>query len=766
MKRELTPQEIVYNENFTFQMTNNGFRDLIPEYLEIYKSIETALNINKEGFNVYLIDSFSKEKLDNIMSYIDELLKKREKPKDICYVTLEDQRYPKAIFLNNGDGELFKDRLEGIKNFYFDKIFLFYNSSSNKEKETIIDEVQRKRNDYIGSLIKQAKDEGFDLKATTSGFAFIPLKEGEAMTEKEYDDLEELSKEDIVDKAGKLKEGAEDVLEQLKDIELSSIEKLKEILKAYLTDESMEIKEDIKLEFKQDEDAYNYLIKVCELIEKELVDNYTMNFEDDEDKVNDVIAKFMANVIVDNSKYDHPRVIFEEDPTVNNLIGNIEYENHNGVYSTDVSLITGGSLLNANEGSLIIRMTSLLNNPGSYYYLRKTLMNNKVSYDYNRGYLEFLSLNGLKPMPISVNVKVIIIGDYETYDALYSLDEDFKKLFRIKTEFNSCVDITDNNKICLINFIENIIKENKILDITNEGINEIGKYFSRKAGSRNKILLDLSELNKILVLSDNKAKENGKSKIDAFDVIEVSYKSELIEKEYIKMYKEKKVIVNVRDRIVGCINGLSVIDTGYFSFGKPLRLTCVCLKGTGRIVDVHKESNLSGNIHDKSINILRGLLNKFLNIYERVPVDFNVSFEQIYGKLEGDSASVAEIMVMLSALSKVPIRQNIAVTGSLNQFGEVQPIGGVNDKIEGFFKVCQAVDTINSKGVLIPESNKDELVLTPEVEEAVKKGVFHIYTMKDINDAIEILMLDQSISLEDLVIAMQNELSKYNKTAK
>lgn len=766
MKRELTPQEIIYNQDFTFQMTNNSSMNLIPEYLEIYKSIETALNINKEGFNVYLVDSFSKEKLDNIIGYIDGLLKKRDKPKDICYVTLEDSRYPKALFLNNGNGSFFKERLEGIKNFYFDKIFLFYNSSANKEKETIIDEVQKKRNDYIGNLIKKAKDEGFDLKATTSGFAFIPLKEGEAMTENEYDDLEIDSKEDIVDKAGKLKVGAEDVLEQLKDIELSSIEKLKEILKTYLSDETKEIKEDIKNEFNEDQEAYNYLLKVCELIEKDLVDNYTMNFEDDEDKVNDIIAKFMANVIVDNIEYDHPRVIFEEDPTVNNLIGNLEYENHNGVYTTDVSLITGGSLLAANEGCLIIRMTSLLNNANSYYYLRKTLMNNKVSYDYNRGYLEFLSLNGLKPDSIPVNVKVVIIGDYETYDALYSVDEDFKKLFRIKSEFNPYVDISDNNKIGLVNFIEEIIKKNNLLAITNEGINEVGKYFSRKAGDRNKIFLDLCELDKILVLADNKAIEKGKRKIDGSDVITVAYGTELMEKEYLRMYKEKKIIVDVKSKIVGSINGLSVIDTGYFSFGKPLRLTCICSKGVGRIVDVQKESNLSGHIHEKSINILKGLLSKFLNPYERIPVDFNVSFEQIYGKLEGDSASVAEIISMISALSKIPIKQNIAVTGSLNQFGDVQPIGGVNDKIEGFFKVCESIDSVTDKGVLIPESNKDELVLTPQVEDAIRNGQFHIYTMKDINDAIEILMLDDNMSLEDLVIKIKSELNKYTKSSK
>ncbi|MFQ7566691.1 MAG: S16 family serine protease, partial [Clostridium perfringens] len=234
-----------------------------------------------------------------------------------------------------------------------------------------------------------------------------------------------------------------------------------------------------------------------------------------------------------------------------------------------------------------------------------------------------------------------------------------------------------------------------------------------------------------------------------------------IEKDYLEMYEEKKIILDIEDRIIGSVNGLSVIDFGYMSFGKPMRITCTCYKGSGKMMDAQRERNLSGNIHNKSLNILRGFLSSFFNSYEALPVDFQLSFEQLYGKIEGDSASVAEVIAMISSLSKIPVDQSIAVTGSLNQFGQVQPIGGVNEKIEGFFNVCKKIGTYIGKAVLIPESNKDELILNSEIEEAVRKGEFKIYLMKDINEALSTLLLNDTMPLEDIGNKISEEIKKF-----
>lgn len=238
---------------------------------------------------------------------------------------------------------------------------------------------------------------------------------------------------------------------------------------------------------------------------------------------------------------------------------------------------------------------------------------------------------------------------------------------------------------------------------------------------------------------------------------------DVYEEEILELYKCKKILFNSIDSKVGVINGLSVVDTGYFSFGKPIKITCVCVSGEGNIIDAQKEGNLSGNIHEKSTSILKGYINKFISNYEKIPVDFHISFEQIYGKIDGDSASVAEAICMLSSLCKIPIRQNIAITGSMNQFGEVQAIGGVNEKIEGFFNVCKAVDKIKNKGVLIPSANKDEIILNWEVEEAIAQGNFKIITMDSIEDAVEVLMVDENHTLEYIYNTVKEELKKYIK---
>ncbi len=758
MRRELTPKEVIYNEDFTSIIGEK--ESYGNEYEGVFRKIDEALSINKEGFNVYLIDEFSKQKLKDLISHLKDKMKSRGKPKDICYVTLEDIRVPKVIFLENGMGEKLEETLEYLKSFYYDEIYAFYNSSINKEKEEIINDIQKKRNYYIGDLIKSAKEEGFDLKATSSGFAFIPLVDGEAMTEEEFDDLEENSKGDISVKADKLKEGAEGVLEELKNIELDSIEKLKEILRTYLENESASVKGKIKDNFKNENEAYNYLIDVCESLEKLLVDNYTINFDDDEEKINEIFSKYVCNIIKNSKGQEAPKVIFEEDPSLNNLLGTIEYENHNGVYSTDVKLIKSGSLLEANEGCIILRLSSLVNNANSYYYLRRTLLHGKINYDFNRGYLEVLSLNGLNPDPIPIKVNVILIGDFESYDILYNNDEDFKKIFRVRAEFSSLIGI-DENKRSLLDTIDKIIIDNELIKISTSGINAIGKQLARKAGTRKKILWDIDEIERILLLGNEEAKNNNKSLIDKDSIEEVINQCSEIEKDYLEMYEEKKIILDIEDRIIGSVNGLSVIDFGYMSFGKPMRITCTCYKGSGKIMDAQRESNLSGNIHNKSLNILRGFLSSFFNSYEALPVDFQLSFEQLYGKIEGDSASVAEVIAMISSLSKIPVDQSIAVTGSLNQFGQVQPIGGVNEKIEGFFNVCKKIDTYIGKAVLIPESNKGELILNSEIEEAVRKGEFKIYLMKDINEALSTLLLNDTMSLEDIGNKISEEIKKF-----
>ena len=738
----------------------------IPEITSAYEKIKRAISIDEEGYNLYIIDSFSKDKLENLTKFIENLYKSAEAPKDICYATINDPKRPEPIFLTNGKGAKLKETIENIKNSYYEVAMEFYNTSSESEKDSIIDDVHSKRTTYIGELMEMAKIDGFDVKATNGGFAFIPLKEGEAMTEKEYDELSEEDKDSIVLKASNLKKKAEVVLEKLKDIEITSMKKLKGIYAEFMDIEMEDEKEDCLLNFIDDDDAYEYLEKVFYSIEKELVDCYTMNVEDDESDINEVLDKYDISVLVDNTNNKNPRVIYEEDPNVTNLFGNIEYENHNGLYSTDLSLINPGSMLQANEGCVIIRLNQLAMNNYSYYYLKKTLMSGKVSIDSSRGYLDIISINGVKPKAVPVNVKVILIGDYESYDILYNADEDFKSLFPIRVEFSNYVKNQPIKGKVLKDYILDRGKKHYINKVSDDAIKEIIKYLSRVAECRGKICIEDKNIDRLLILANNIVELDGREIISDKDIRDVAYEKSLIEDEILEMYEDSKIILTLSGEKVGAINGLAVLSSGYFTFGKPMRLTCVACKGEGKILDIQKESNMSGSIHEKSINILSGLLSNLIIPYEKLPVDFHLSFEQTYGQIDGDSASVAEILCILSSLSKVGIKQNIAVTGSINQFGEVQAIGGVNEKIEGFYKVCKLLDDTKDKGVLIPITNSEDLVLNKEVEEAIEKGEFHIYTMENLQDAIEVMMLDNKTSYKDLFKIIEKEVEKYKGKSK
>ncbi|MBS5925710.1 MAG: AAA family ATPase [Clostridium sp.] len=766
MKRELTPNEVLFKVDLNEGDDNKIRLKDIPEITSAYEKIKRAISIDEEGYNLYIIDSFSKDKLENLTKFIEKLYKSAEAPKDICYVTINDPKRPEPIFLTNGKGAKLKETIENIKNSYYEVAMEFYNTSSESEKDRIIDEVHSKRTNYIGELMEMAKIDGFDVKATNGGFAFIPLKEGEAMTEKEYDELSEEDKDSIVLKASNLKKKAEVVLEKLKDIEITSMKNLKFIYAEFMDIEMEDEKEDCLLNFIDDDDAYEYLEKVFYSIEKELVDCYTMNVEDDESDINEVLDKYDISVLVDNTNNKNPRVIYEEDPNVTNLFGNIEYENHNGLYSTDLSLISPGSMLQANEGCIIIRLNQLAMNNYSYYYLKKTLMSGKVNIDSSRGYLDIISINGVKPKAVPVNVKVILIGDYESYDILYNADDDFKSLFPIRVEFSNYVKNQPIKGKVLKDYILDRGKKHYINKISDDAIKEIIKYLSRVAECRGKICIEDKNIDRLLILANNIVELDGREIISDKDIRNVAYEKSLIEDEILEMYEDSKIILTLSGEKVGSINGLAVLSSGYFTFGKPMRLTCVACKGEGKILDIQKESNMSGSIHEKSINILSGLLSNLIIPYEKLPVDFHLSFEQTYGQIDGDSASVAEILCILSSLSKVGIKQNIAVTGSINQFGEVQAIGGVNEKIEGFYKVCKLLDNTKDKGVLIPAANSEDLVLNKEVEEAIEKGEFHIYTMENLQDAIEVMMLDNKTSYKDLFKIIEKEVEKYKGKSK
>lgn len=761
MYRKLTPKEIVYGVDFNSLDIKSVESNL--DYYKVFENIKRALSINNEGYNVYIMDDFSKDKVESIIKFVRKIYNNKKAPNDICYFLERSSSSPKNIFLSAGKGKVFKEIVDNIKKVYFDVTFDFYNNSVCREKEDIMDFIEEKRNFIIEELILMAKNRGFHMKPVHNGFTFIPISNGSEMTENEYDELDEEDKREILDKISELKDKAKYILEKLKDIEKESIEKMRSIFRTYYKKELEDTKIQYRNMFSDDIEALEFIENMCKDIEENIIKNYSASYSDDERGINSILQGFMVNVLVDNTKNTSPVCIFEEDPSVQNLIGTIEYENKNGAYTTDINHIKAGTLLKCNEGCIILRIDSLLTNSSAYYHLKKILSTGKLSFNYNKGYLELLSLNALNPEPIKVNIKVILIGDFKTYDLLYSCDEEFKRLFKIRAQYypERNMDIETINIV--IKNLKEICENKNIMNLKNDAVEEIFKYLSRKVENNKKIYLDKELIKEILILADSRAKEKNKNFIEAEEIIDVVYKEDIVEKNILNSYKEEKQFICLNGYEIGQINGLSVIDGEYFRFGKPIRITCCCYSGVGNIYDVQKESNLSGNIHNKSINILKGFMNSLLGGYDSVPVDFHLSFEQLYGYLDGDSASVAEIIAIISSLSKIPINQSIAVTGSIDQFGRVQPIGGVNEKIEGYFKVCKQLDSVKGKGVIIPKANEDNLVLNREIEKAICNGDFSIYSIEDVFDGCYILLNRKK---HEIINELQREIKKYLRNNK
>lgn len=762
MKNKLNPNEIIFCLNSDDNVSEKNIDLLdVQEFKTPYDKIKRILKIKKSEYNIYLIDSFLKEKVNTLISIIEKEYESLEAPNDICYASINDKEKPFPIFVSNGRGIQLKEDIKVLKEKYKTTILEFTSDSYTKEKDDILNNLKESRDNHLNELITLATNEGFEMKATNDGFVFIPLKDGKEMSENDYDNLDEEVKEKLIDKAEKLKEESSEILLALKDVEVTSLKKLKNILSEYIEEKLKDFKDDILLEYIVDDDVYNYLDTFYKKIEEELIEIYNVDIEEEEKELDKIIEKYSIEVIVDNSEYNHPRVIFEDDPNIGKLLGTVEYENQNGNYTTDLSLISAGSLLEANGGCIILRLKDLIAN-NSYQYLKKALLSKKLNFDSNRNYLEVLSINGLKLEPININVKVILIGDYESYNILYNNDEDFKNLFPVKVQIP--IEVKLNDKVKEIkNLIKNIREKNCDLEITEEGINSIFKHFVRIASSRENINIDYKEIEKIILLSEQIAYSEGKEIIDKDIINKVIYEDDMIEEEYINMYKEDKVFVNLKGKRVGDINGLAVLDTGTHTFGKTMRITCNVFKGDGTVHDLHKEAKLSGKIHEKSISILKSILLSKWEKTQNLPINLYLSFEQSYGLIEGDSASVAEMICMLSAITERGIRQNIAVTGSLNQFGEVQPIGGVNEKIEGFFKICKELNLMKGSGVLIPRTNINELVLNDEVEEEILKGNFSIYYMDKLDEAIEILILDENESVADFNRYLVEKIEEYKK---
>jgi len=453
--------------------------------------------------------------------------------------------------------------------------------------------------------------------------------------------------------------------------------------------------------------------------------------------------KYEVNLIVDNSDLQGAPVVMELNPTHQNLFGRIEKEAQFGVLTTDFTMIRGGSLHRANGGYLVVPAEEVLRNLFSYDSLKRALMNECITIEETGERMGFITTKGLRPAPIPLDVKVVLIGNPLLYHQLYLLDMDFKELFKVKADFDITMDRTDENERKYAAFVCTLCQKEKLRHLDASGVARIVEYGSRLAQDQQKLSTRFGEVADIIREANFYAIQDNIEYVTATHIKktieEKVYRSNLIQKKIQEMIERNILLIDTDGKAVGQVNGLSVMSLGDLSFGVPSRVTASIGLGREGIIDIQREAKLAGPIHTKGVMILSGHLVEKYAHDKPLNLSARLVFEQSYGMVEGDSASSTELYGILSALSGIPIKQSIAVTGSVNQKGQVQAIGGVNEKIEGFFEVCKAKSFTGEQAVLIPESNVQNLMLKEEVVEAVREGKFHIYPVKTIDQGIEIL---------------------------
>lgn len=755
MVKELSPEKLrrICNPKTLSCKTTEELKPLkeIIGQERAVKALRFGLEIKELGFNIYVAGHQGTGRETAVKDFLEEFAKSKPVPPDFCYVNNFKNPYePIAIELPPGKGKIFKKDME---NFIIEarRVLpeIFQSKDYTTRRDATVKKVEEEKKRLYEQLNRKAKKEGFIIQSTQIGVAIIPVIDGKPLSEQEFMSLKPEIREKIQKKREKLGGDLRNATREIRSLESKVNEEIKKLnhkVAHYAIDHLVD---DIQGKYKKFPEVLTYLNEVQDEI-LENIAQFLKEPEDSSDKLPVSLAsrevpfkKYKVNVIVDNSSLKGAPVIIEHNPTYQKLFGRVEKEAQFGVLYTDFTMIRPGSLHKANGGFLVLTIEELLQKIFSWEALKTALMNQEIIIEEAGERLGLITTKGLSPEPVAFNIKVALIGSPLFYHILYMADAEFKELFKVKAEFDTVMERTKKNIKKCTSFICTLCQKENLKHLDVMAIAKIIEYGSRLAGDQKKLSTRFADIADIIrEASFYAVQENAKyiTNIHIKKALEEKvYRSNLIQEKIQEMVRRGVILIATEAETIGQVNGLSVINLGDFAFGRPSRVTVSIGMGKGGIIDIEREAKLGGPIHTKGVMILSGYIAEKFAQDKPLSLSARLVFEQSYGGIEGDSASSTELYAILSALSELPIKQGIAVTGSVNQKGEVQAIGGVNEKIEGFFEVCKINGLRGQQGVIIPDSNVQNLMLKEEVVEAVRAGNFHIYPVKTIDQGIEIL---------------------------
>ena len=706
-------------------------------------AIDLGLDIRTQGYNIFAVGPTGTGRMTAVLSRAKEAAARQPTPPDWCYVyNFDEARRPVALRLPPGSGNAFANEIDELIQTCRQEVPRAFESDAYEHrKEERIGDVQAKRDQVLRALDQEARAEGLMIQATPMGIITVPLLKGKPMAREQFEELPEEEKESFSKRMEDFRERIAEGLAQARQLEKEA-KRLIEELDAGIAMMTIGHRfDDLKAKYQGQSGVIAHLDRMAKDIVEHL-DEFRQTEQQAEGQQEGMPSRYRVNVLVTNRDGGAP-VIQEESPTYYNLMGKLEYRPVAGGAITDFTLVKPGAFHRANGGYLILRVLDVLLNPFAWEALKRTLRGREAVIENIGEQFTPIPAATLIPQPIPLDLKVILVGSSYLYFLLYHLDEDFGKLFKVKADFDVDMAASAEANRQYAEYMATHSRENRLREVRKDAAAALIEFGMRMASDQEKLSTRFAAIADMLTEADYWAGKAGSDVITADHVQQAleqrEYRSRRIADRLFEFIRRGDLIVDVSGAVVGQVNGLAVMDMGDYAFGRPSRITARITPGRAGLINIEREARLGGDILHKAVMILTGYLAGTYATEAPLSLTASLSFEQSYDMVEGDSASCAELYTILSALADAPIQQGIAVTGSMDQSGNVQPIGGANQKIEGFYATCKLKGITGKQGVIIPRQNVKNLMLNPEVVEAVKAGQFHVWAVSNIAEGIEIL---------------------------
>jgi len=727
-------------------------------------SLEFGVDIDKEGYNIFALGPNETNKLSHIQQYLEEKVNHKKSPPDICYVNNFDDRHkPEKLLIEAGMGTELKKEMEQLTEDLIPTLRSAFESEEyQNRKQALQSNVQEKQDQTFEELQKKAQEKGLALIRTPAGFSFAPMKDGDLMDESDLQDLSEEERERLQEETKKLQKELQKIIQRMPSNKRKIREQQKELDKEIATYAIKELFNKVREKFSEEEKVQNFLdnveVDIVENVQKimssqgqqgqgnplmQMMGGGQQMQQSGDASQNPILDRYKVNVLVDHSETEGVPVIYEDNPSYKNLIGRVEYQSRMGALTTNFNLIKPGAFHKANGGYLILDVRRVLLEPFAWESLKRVLKSGELKIESLGESYSLISTVSLEPEPIDMNVKVVLLGERILYYLLCELEPDFSSLFKVEADFEDEIDRSDENQTLYAKLLAGLIKKYELLHFNKSAVGRVVEQSARLAGDNEKLSTKTDEIKDLLVESSHWAEVNNHDVVELEDVQKAIdqkiYRSARLRDKVQESINRDYIFIDTEGTNVGQVNGLAVTGIGNLMFGRPNRITARVQLGKGEIIDIEREVEMSGPIHSKGVLILKGFLGERYAVNNPLSLSASIVFEQSYSNIDGDSASSAELYALLSAIGNIPIKQSFSVTGSVNQHGKIQPIGGVNEKIEGYFDICKERGLTGEQGVLIPKANEKNLMLKSEVIEAVKADKFQIHSVETVDQGMELL---------------------------